>query len=59
MNPDPSPSIDVMVDSELWSATNLIITPHVAGNRPQGSSAMVLANLAAMQEGRELTNQVA
>ncbi|MFK0008242.1 NAD(P)-dependent oxidoreductase [Paenarthrobacter sp. NPDC090520] len=46
-------------DSELWSAPNLIITPHVAGNRPKGSSALVLSNLAALKEGRELTNLVA
>lgn len=51
---EPLPS-----DSKLWSAPNLIITPHVAGNRPKGSSQLVLANLSALQEGRALTNQVA
>lgn len=45
--------------SPLWATPNLIITPHVAGNRPKGSSALVLANVAALKEGRELTNQVA
>lgn len=44
--------------SKLWSAPNLIITPHVAGNRPKGSSALVLSNVAALKEGRALTNQV-
>ncbi|MEV7603967.1 NAD(P)-dependent oxidoreductase [Paenarthrobacter sp. NPDC089322] len=46
-------------DSKLWSAPNLIITPHVAGNRPKGSAQLVLANVAALREGRDLTNQVA
>ncbi len=44
--------------SELWSAPNLIITPHVAGNRPKGGSALVLSNIAALREGRELKNLV-
>ena len=44
--------------SKLWSAPNLIITPHVAGNRPKGSAKLVLANLSALQEGRALTNLV-
>ncbi|MFJ5955905.1 NAD(P)-dependent oxidoreductase [Paenarthrobacter sp. NPDC092416] len=51
---EPLPS-----DSRLWNAPNLIITPHVAGNRPKGSAALVLANLAALNEGRPLTNLVA
>ena len=46
-------------DSELWSAPNLIITPHVAGNRPKGSAKLVLANISALMEGKPLTNQVA
>jgi len=46
-------------DSELWSAPNLIITPHVAGNRPKGSAKLVLANISALKEGKPLTNQVA
>ncbi|WP_281445533.1 NAD(P)-dependent oxidoreductase, partial [Paenarthrobacter nicotinovorans] len=45
--------------SELWSAPNLIITPHVAGNRPKGSAKLVLANISALKEGKPLTNQVA
>ncbi|MCR1162640.1 phosphoglycerate dehydrogenase [Paenarthrobacter sp. UW852] len=45
--------------SELWAAPNLIITPHVAGNRPKGSSQLVVGNVTALKEGRPLTNQVA
>ena len=50
---EPLPS-----ESKLWSSPNLIITPHVAGNRPKGSAKLVLANLSALQEGRALTNLV-
>lgn len=46
-------------DSKLWSAPNLIITPHVAGNRPKGSAELVTANITALKEGSALTNQVA
>lgn len=46
-------------DSKLWSAPNLIITPHVAGNRPKGAAKLVLANIEALKEGNALTNQVA
>nr|WP_306422948.1 NAD(P)-dependent oxidoreductase [Paenarthrobacter aurescens] len=47
------------VESKLWQAPNLIITPHVAGNRPKGSARLVLANIKALKEGKPLTNQVA
>ncbi|SEJ61563.1 Phosphoglycerate dehydrogenase [Arthrobacter sp. yr096] len=46
-------------DSKLWSAPNLIITPHVAGNRPKGSARLVTENIAALKDGKPLTNQVA
>lgn len=46
-------------DSELWTAPNLIITPHVAGNRPKGAGPLVTANVNALKEGKPLTNQVA
>ncbi|MGR0161583.1 phosphoglycerate dehydrogenase [Paenarthrobacter nitroguajacolicus] len=46
-------------DSTLWSAPNIIITPHVAGNRPKGAVKLILANIAALKEGTPLTNQVA
>ncbi|MDR6986529.1 phosphoglycerate dehydrogenase-like enzyme [Paenarthrobacter nitroguajacolicus] len=45
--------------SKLWSAPNLILTPHVAGNRPKGAAKLVTANIQALGEGRPLTNQVA
>ncbi|MBT2584885.1 phosphoglycerate dehydrogenase [Arthrobacter sp. ISL-95] len=51
---EPLPS-----DSKLWDAPNLIITPHVAGNRPKGAAKLVIANIEALTEGRPLTNQVA
>ena len=46
-------------DSRLWGAPNLIITPHVAGNRPKGAAKLVTANVTALKEGKPLTNQVA
>ncbi|AFR27536.1 phosphoglycerate dehydrogenase [Arthrobacter sp. Rue61a] len=46
-------------DSKLWSAPNLIITPHVAGNRPKGSAKLVTANISALRDGKPLTNKVA
>lgn len=57
-------AIDVMkteplgVDSPLWTAPNLVITPHVAGNRPVGSSALIDANVARLAAGEDLINQV-
>ncbi|WP_159705671.1 NAD(P)-dependent oxidoreductase [Arthrobacter sp. 18067] len=46
-------------DSKLWAAPNLIITPHVAGNRPKGSAPLVTENVTALKDGKPLTNQVA
>ncbi|GAA3273570.1 phosphoglycerate dehydrogenase [Paenarthrobacter aurescens] len=46
-------------DSKLWKAPNLIITPHVAGNRPKGAARIVVSNIKALKEGSPLTNQVA
>jgi len=45
--------------SPLWDAPRLVLTPHVAGNRPQGASALVEENLAALRAGREPRNVVA
>lgn len=45
-------------DSPLWDAPNLLITPHVAGNRPQGAAALIQANVAALRDGAALINQV-
>jgi hypothetical protein len=36
----------------------LILTPHVAGNRPQRASDLVNANLDALRAGRALRNVV-
>jgi phosphoglycerate dehydrogenase-like enzyme len=45
-------------DSPLWDAPNAIITPHVAGGRPQGASALVRENLENLRAGRPLRNVV-
>ncbi|WP_217182710.1 NAD(P)-dependent oxidoreductase [Streptomyces sp. AC495_CC817] len=58
-------AIDVMKteplgeDSPLWAAPNLMITPHVAGNRPVGASALIDDNVARLAAGEPLRNQVA
>jgi phosphoglycerate dehydrogenase-like enzyme len=45
-------------DSPLWDEPNIIISPHAAGGRPLGAPALILENLAALQEGRPLRNVV-
>lgn len=45
-------------DSPLWDAPRTIITPHVAGGRPQGASALVRENLENLRAGRPLRNVV-
>lgn len=50
---EPLPS-----DDPLWDAPNLLITPHVAGNRPVGASALIDDNVARLLAGDELVNQV-
>jgi phosphoglycerate dehydrogenase-like enzyme len=47
------------VDSPLWDAPGLLVTPHAAGGRPVGADELVAANLAALLAGRELRNVVA
>ncbi|MFC7430914.1 MULTISPECIES: NAD(P)-dependent oxidoreductase [unclassified Agrococcus] len=42
----------------LWTTPNLVITPHVAGGRPRGASALVLANLEALAAGEPVRNRV-
>jgi len=44
--------------SPLWDAPRLILTPHVAGGRPQRASELVNANLDALRAGHELRNVV-
>jgi len=46
------------VDSPLWDAPNLILTPHAAGGRPVDADALIETNLAALLSGGELTNVV-
>jgi phosphoglycerate dehydrogenase-like enzyme len=45
-------------DDPLWRSPNLIITPHVAGGRPQGAEALLRENLAALAAGTPLRNVV-
>jgi phosphoglycerate dehydrogenase-like enzyme len=45
-------------DDALWDAPNLQITPHVAGNRPIGASALIDDNVSRLAADRELVNQV-
>nr|WP_284302834.1 NAD(P)-dependent oxidoreductase [Mobilicoccus caccae] len=54
METEPLPA-----DSSLWSARNIVLTPHCAGGRPVGASDLVAHNLAAMNTGSPLRNQVA
>lgn len=46
------------VVSPLWDLPNAIITPHAAGGRPLGASALISENLAALQAGDPLRNVV-
>lgn len=46
-------------DSPLWDAPNLILTPHSAGGRPLGTTALIAANIAALSTGEPLRNVVA
>jgi phosphoglycerate dehydrogenase-like enzyme len=41
-------------DSGLWDEPNVIITPHAAGGRPIGATALIADNLAALRAGRPL-----
>ncbi|MCU1477900.1 MAG: D-isomer specific 2-hydroxyacid dehydrogenase family protein [Subtercola sp.] len=45
-------------ESSLWAAPHLILTPHIAGNRPQGASALVRTNVEALRRGDAVTNLV-
>lgn len=50
---EPLPTSD-----PLWDAPNLLITPHVAGNRPVGAAVLVNDNVARLLTGADLLNQV-
>lgn len=47
--PEPLPS-----DDPLWTAPNLLITPHAAGGRPVGADARIEHNVRALLDGTEL-----
>ncbi len=44
--------------SPLWTCANLLLTPHVAGGRPQAAEALVLAQVAAVRAGQPARNVV-
>jgi phosphoglycerate dehydrogenase-like enzyme len=50
---EPLPASD-----PLWNAPNLLITPHIAGNRPVGAAKLVDQNVSRLIAGDELVNQV-
>lgn len=50
---EPLPASD-----PLWDAPNLLITPHIAGNRPVGAAALVNDNVTRLLAGDDLVNQV-
>lgn len=45
-------------ESDLWDAPNLLITPHIAGNRPMGGTELVIENARAVLEGGRIRNLV-
>lgn len=51
--PEPLPA-----DSPLWSAPNLILTPHAAGGRPEGVGHLLAENLERWAAGHPLRNVV-
>lgn len=51
METEPLPA-----DSPLWSAPNLVLTPHCAGGRPIGADDLVSHNVAALLHGAPLRN---
>lgn len=45
-------------DSPLWTAPNLIVSPHAAGGRPQGAETLIAENLRRFLAKQPLRNQV-
>ncbi|KAL2016777.1 hypothetical protein VTK56DRAFT_2990 [Thermocarpiscus australiensis] len=45
-------------ESKLWKAPNLILSPHAAGGRPQGSEALIVDNLRRFLAGQEIRNKI-
>jgi phosphoglycerate dehydrogenase-like enzyme len=46
------------VDSPVWDAPNVIITPHAAGGRPLGADELIAENVRAFVAGQPLRNVV-
>ncbi|CAK7207786.1 hypothetical protein SEUCBS139899_010599 [Sporothrix eucalyptigena] len=44
--------------SELWTAKNLVVSPHAAGGRPQGAEALIAENLRRFLAGQALKNVI-
>lgn len=44
--------------SRLWKAPNVVISPHAAGGRPQGSEELIASNLRRFRAEQPLRNQV-
>ncbi|KAK5657981.1 hypothetical protein OQA88_2534 [Cercophora sp. LCS_1] len=44
--------------SKLWKAKNLIVSPHAAGGRPQGSEELIVDNLRRFLAGQALRNVI-
>ena len=44
--------------SRLWKAPNVVVSPHAAGGRPQGSEALIVENLRRLLAGQELKNVI-
>lgn len=57
-------ALDVMAEeplpghSPLWSAPNVILTPHCAGGRPIGADALITYNVAALVHGTPMRNAI-
>lgn len=45
-------------DSPLWDVENLLITPHIAGGRPQNADRLLAHNIEAVRTGGEIRNLV-
>ena len=45
-------------DSPLWELDNVIITPHIAGGRPQGAEQLIADNALATLSGEKIKNLV-
>lgn len=45
-------------ESRFWGVENVIVSPHAAGGRPQGSEALVADNLRRFRAGQQLRNVI-